>query len=74
MTRRADPERIYQAKRTGFVARIADKIGQERAEGLIADLEREAASLGLERGSEAFWRDAERLGAWPGYSSASLYS
>jgi hypothetical protein len=46
--RRADPERIYQAKRAGFVARVADRAGQDRAEALIATLEREAAPLGLE--------------------------
>lgn len=49
--RRADPERIYQAKRAGFLARIADRIGHERAERLIAALERETASLGLQRES-----------------------
>jgi hypothetical protein len=58
--RRADPERIYQAKRAGFVARIADRLGQERAEALIAAVEREAASLGLQRGSVECWREAER--------------
>ena len=58
--RRADPERIYQAKRAGFVARIADGIGQERAEAPIAALKREAASLGLQPGSVEFWREAER--------------
>ena len=61
--RRADPERIYQAKRAGFVARIADRIGQERAESLLAALEREAVSLGLDRRSAEFWREAERRAA-----------
>ena len=58
--RRADPERIYHAKRAGFVTRIADRVGRKRAEALIAALEREAASLGLNRGSAEFWREAER--------------
>jgi plasmid stabilization system protein ParE len=57
--RRADPERTYTAKRAGL-ARIAERIGQERAEALMASLEREAASLGLDRGSGEFWREAER--------------
>ena len=61
--RRADPERIYQAKRAGFVARIADRIGHDHAEALIAALEREAASLGIDRGSVEFWREAERRAA-----------
>ena len=63
--RRADPERIYQAKRAGFVARIADRVGRERAEALIAALEREAASLGLGHGSVEFWREAERRPTGP---------
>ena len=63
--RRADPERIYQAKRAGFLARLADSIGQERAEALIAGLEREAASVGLEHGSDEFWREAERRATGP---------
>ena len=63
--RRADPKRIYQAKRAGCVARIADRIGPERAEAIIAALEREAAPMGLERGSAAFWREAERRAAGP---------
>ena len=63
--RRADPDRVYQAKRAGFVARIADRIGQERAAALIAGLEREAVSLGLDRGSMEFWREAERRATGP---------
>jgi hypothetical protein len=58
--RPAHPQRIYQAKRAGFVARLADRIGQERAQATVAAVEREAGSLGLERGSEAFWAEAER--------------
>jgi hypothetical protein len=42
------------------VARIADKLGRERAEAVIAALQRAAASLGLEIGSDEFWREAER--------------
>jgi len=56
--RRLDPERIYQAKRAGFVAPVAHRIGTDRAEAVIAaTIVRDAASLELARGSAAFWRE-----------------
>lgn len=60
--RRADPERIYQAQRAGFLARMvtARRMPQERAEAVLHALEAECAALGLERGSPEFWREAER--------------
>ena len=62
--RRADPERIYLAKRAGFVARIADRVGHERAETLIAVLER-GGSLGPQRDLVEFWNEAERRATGP---------
>ena len=47
-------------RRAGFVARVADRIGSERAEAVVASLEREAASRGLVRGSAAFWHEAHQ--------------
>jgi hypothetical protein len=61
--RRGDPERIYQAKRMGMIARLSSPrtgIGAERAEALVATLESDADSLGLRRGSIEFWREADR--------------
>jgi hypothetical protein len=43
-----------------MIARLADRIGTERAEQVIASLEREGASLGLARGSDTYWREADR--------------
>jgi hypothetical protein len=52
-------DRIYQAKRSGLVARIAHAVGPERAETLMAAWECEADSLGLPRDSQAFWAEVE---------------
>jgi hypothetical protein len=60
--RRGDPERIYQAQRAGFVEGVVSRheATRERAEAVVDALEEECASLGLERGSPEFWREAER--------------
>jgi hypothetical protein len=61
MARRADPERIYAAKRAGTVARYTSRVGAERAERLMAGWETEADARGLVRGQTPFWSDAN---AW----------
>jgi hypothetical protein len=60
--RRGDPERIYQAQRAGFLTRLTRslRVRPDRAEALIADLERDAPELGLRRGSVEFRREADR--------------
>ena len=60
--RRADPERIYQAQRAGFIERTVSRhvLTRERVTAVLEDLEAECASLALGRGSPEFWREAER--------------
>ena len=52
-------ERIYQAKRAGLLARIAQAGGAERAEALWTGWESEAAARGLPPDSQAFWAEVE---------------
>ena len=61
MGRRSTPERLYEARRAGLVARLTrgGRMGEERAEALIVAWEAEAAQRGLERLSVAYWRDVE---------------
>jgi hypothetical protein len=51
MTRRGNPERIYQAQRAGIFARLrdAERINELDAEHWISRWEREAAVLGTDR-------------------------
>jgi len=70
VSRRADPARIYEARRAGAVARLAsrDRLGDDRAEELVAAWELEAELRGIPRGDERFWSDgaawmAERVSA-----------
>lgn len=57
MTRRPDPEWIYQARRSATFRRIVDvdHLDELDAEHLIARWERAAESQGLERLSAEFW-------------------
>ena len=52
-------DRIYEAKRSGLVARIAHAVGPERAEGLMTAWEAKADALGLPRDSQGFWTEVE---------------
>ncbi|HLX34111.1 MAG TPA: hypothetical protein VKR30_02595 [Candidatus Limnocylindrales bacterium] len=65
--RRGDSERIYFAKRAGFLARLASQLrmSEERAEGLLATLEAEWAAQGRQRDSVEFWAEAERRASGP---------
>jgi len=60
--RRGDPERIYFAKRAGFLGLFGgySEDRRRRAGAVLDALEAECASLGLQRGSPAFWQEAER--------------
>lgn len=62
MSRRGDPERIYQAQRAGMFARLvtAERLDQLDADHWIARWEREAEAIGRLRGSTGFWDDAWR--------------
>jgi hypothetical protein len=63
MTRRADPERIYQARRAATFHRLADvdRLDELHAEHWIARWEREAELLRVGRYSSEFWSDG---GVW----------
>jgi hypothetical protein len=62
MTRRGDPEKIYQAQRSGIFRRLVDAERLDRldAEHWIARWEREAEATGREGGSTGFWDDGWR--------------
>lgn len=62
MTRRSDPERIYQARRAatfGNLTRTA-VIDELEAEHRLAAWEREAERQGLDRFTTAFWDAGDR--------------
>jgi len=60
--RRGDPERIRQAQRAGFVARLASARGwdRERASELVARLQAELAREGLDPASPDWYAEMER--------------
>jgi hypothetical protein len=60
--RRADPERIYLARRAATFNRMvtAERMDPLDAEHWIARWEREAESLGIDRLTEQFWQDGDR--------------
>jgi hypothetical protein len=60
VTRRADPERIYAARRAATFHRLvdADRLDELDAEHWIARWERHAAELELARFEPAFWENA----------------
>jgi hypothetical protein len=62
MTRRADPDGIYHARRAAMVRRLADEAGLEdrEAHAWIDRWEDEAATLGLDRHTRRFWEEADR--------------
>jgi hypothetical protein len=56
--RRADPERIYQAKLAGLRARIVGHWQTKAAaDALLAEWDREATMRGLDRADSAYWDD-----------------
>lgn len=57
MSRRRDPERIYEAQRAGIFARLTQKerLDELDAEHWISRWEREAESQGLARTTVGFW-------------------
>lgn len=59
MARRADPERIYEARRAATIRRLvdADHLDEIDADHRIAAWERHAESEGIERLTAAFWLD-----------------
>ncbi len=65
MTRRGDPERIYQAQRAGIFARLVqnERVDELDAEHWIARWEREAEATGRKRGSPGYWDDGWRWAA-----------
>jgi hypothetical protein len=60
--RRADPERIYQAKLAGLRARIVGQWHQieAAANALLAEWEQEASTRGLDRREPTYWDEAAR--------------
>jgi len=59
---RGDPGRIYAAQRAGFLGLVAgySEERRRRAAAVLDGLEAECPALGMERGSPAFWQEAER--------------
>jgi hypothetical protein len=62
VSRRGDPERIRQAQRAGFVARLASARNwdRDRAAELVERLEAEMAREGLDPASPDWYRELER--------------
>ena len=60
MSRRGDPERIYEAQRAGIYARLtqSERVELLEAEHWIARWERHAEATGRARGSQGYWTDA----------------
>jgi hypothetical protein len=63
VSRRADPERIYEARRAAIRNRLIDehRMAPELAEQWIRAWEVDAIDRGIERHSSVFWDGAE---AW----------
>jgi hypothetical protein len=61
LTRRADPERIYQARRAAHFSRLTalGTIDELDAEHWLSRWEREAEQLGLDRLEAGFWTAGE---------------
>jgi hypothetical protein len=62
LTRRADPERIYQARRAATFARLTQTkvVDELDAEHLISAWERSPEAAALDRLTPAFWDAADR--------------
>ena len=63
LARRADPERIHQAKRAGTLASLVDqhRVPRDKAEALIAAWEVEAEDRELARADNDYWSTGQ---AW----------
>jgi hypothetical protein len=63
LSRRPDPERIFEARRAAITNRLVDedRVPRELAEQWIRGWELEADDRGLQRQSASFWDDAR---AW----------
>jgi hypothetical protein len=63
MSRRADPVRIYEARRAGMTRRLVETFGltEERAEALLRAWQAEAERCGVRRFEVGYWTTAE---AW----------
>ncbi len=59
--RHRNGERIYEARRAGLAARLADTVGPQRSEDLVKAWEEEAERRGLARDGDGFWQQGE---AW----------
>jgi hypothetical protein len=59
MSRRADPERIYQAQRAGTFRRLVleGRLDELDAEHWVSAWEREAPAIDMARGSDGYWAD-----------------
>jgi hypothetical protein len=62
VTRRADPERIYQARRSATFASLTQTgvVDEFDAEHLISSWERSPEAAELDRLTPAFWEAADR--------------
>jgi hypothetical protein len=62
MSRRADPERIYQARRAATFSRLtqAERLDPLDAEHLISAWERSEQAKSLDRFTQAYWEEADR--------------
>ena len=61
VSRRADPERIYTARRAAHLSRLSGSgMPEDRAEAWCAAREAEAARIGREGHELMFWRDGGR--------------
>jgi hypothetical protein len=62
LSRRGDPERIYQAQRAGIFRRLVDaeRLDELDAEHWIARWERETEANGPGRGTTGYWDEAWR--------------
>jgi hypothetical protein len=60
MSRRPDPEKLYQAHRAGHLSRLQAeaRLNPDKAEAWISHWETEAALRGLDRRSGEFWAPA----------------
>jgi hypothetical protein len=60
--RRADPERIYEAKLAGLRRRIVDgwRQSEAAADELLLEWEQEASARGINRREPAYWDQAAR--------------
>lgn len=60
--RRGDPQRIFQAQRTGLRNRVRDDwhMSEELADAMLDEWDLQAASRGLSKRDPRYWDDAVR--------------